>query len=463
MFSTTDLIVAAATRPGAGARAIVRLAGDGLDRVIAGLIDPNPPGFPNRGEPPRVVIGRLAASGMGREWGEFAVEVLWWPGPGGPIGGPLAEVQLPACSPLVADFIARACQRGCREARGGEFTLRAFLSGRMDLVQAEAVVAVSDARSPAELAAALDRMAGGAGRTLATVRDDLLDLLADIEAAIDFADEATPDAVPVGPVWQHVADRIAACDAAVGATRANLAARDAAAAELPLVVLAGPPNIGKSSLLNALVGRDAALVADERGTTRDWVEARLSDATGPRCLLVDLAGVDDAEADAAGRLESLAGEAASRARAVMARADVVIACRDAAEAVRSHTWHPDSIAVMTRCDLASSPLPAGVIATSSVTGTAIACLKAAILEAVASLARSGSPATLRLAIGCDAARAALTDAARSVQEALAGGFVDESLIASSLRRATDALADITGATIDTDLLDRIFARHCIGK
>jgi tRNA modification GTPase len=335
------------------------------------------------------------------------------------------------------------------------------LSGRLDLVQAEAVVAVTDARSPAELSAALDRMAGGSGQSLAAVRDDLIDLLADIEAAIDFADEATPDSVPVGPDWQRVAARLHACESAVAEVAAHVAGRNAAANDLPMVVFAGPPNIGKSSLVNALVGRDVALVADERGTTRDWIEARLHDDTGPRCLLVDVAGLDDAVPGLPP--DAIAADAMARARDAIARADVIIACRDATTHTSPDASPPGAIGVITRCDLVQAPLPADAIATSSRTGVGIDALKSGILEAVAPLTRRGSPATLRLAIGCQAASGALVEASRTVQAALEGHFVDESLVASHLRQAVDALADVTGATVDTDLLDRIFARHCIGK
>ncbi len=460
MFGSADLIVAPATGDGPAARAIVRLAGDGLEGLLAALVAAEPPGFAATGGRPRLVAARLAVDGLGREWGPLPVEILHWPGPGGPLGGPLAELQLPGSGPLVAAVVAEACRLGARLARGGEFTLRAFLAGRLDLLQAEAVVAVVDARSPAELALALDRLAGGAGEALAAARDELLDLVADIEAAIDFADETTPDAVPAGPAWDVVAARIARCEATVARVAADLGGRDAAAAELPLVVLAGPPNIGKSSLFNALVGREAAIVADETGTTRDWLEARLGDATGPQCILVDVAGLP-----AAGeRLVGIAAEAAARARDAITRADLVLACRDAAaDGGREPPAAQTAIEVLTRCDLAERLPAGGGIATSSRTGRGIAELRAAILAAVARLARGGSPATLRLAVGCQEARAALAEAAAAVAAATAGAFVDESLVAAHLRAAALALADVTGADLGPDLLDRIFARHCIGK
>jgi tRNA modification GTPase len=470
MLSTSDLIVAAATPPGPGARGIVRLAGDGLDAALAALVAAEPPGFAKPGEPGRLVTARLAG-GLARDWGPIPVEILHWPGPAGPVGGPLAEVQLPASAVLVADFVAAACRHGGRLARGGEFTLRAFLAGRLDLVQAETVLAVVDASSPAELSAALDRMAAGSGGGLAVARDQLLDLVADIEAGIDFADETTPDGVPAGPDWHDVAARIAACDAAIAAVAERLAGRDVAAAALPRVVLVGPPNIGKSSLFNAVVGRDAALVADERGTTRDWLEAPLGDAAGPRCVLVDLPGLDGgsgAGAGEAGTFDSVAAEAQARGWSETARADLVVVCRDVGcvgdaagpASGAAETGDTTRLHVTTRCDLA--PDSSG-LATSSLTGRGIAELRAAILAAVATLPPRQSPATTRLAVACGSARQSLAEAAAAVAGHATGGFGDESLVAADLRRAAAALADVTGAAIDVDLLDRIFARHCIGK
>jgi tRNA modification GTPase len=472
MLSTSDLIVAAATPVGPGARAIVRLAGDGLDEVLAALVDVESPGFAPPGGAGRLVTARLAGP-LARDWGPIPVEILHWPGPSGPVGGPLAEVQLPASSVLVAAVVAEACRHGGRLARGGEFTLRAFLAGRLDLVQAEAVLAVVDAASPAELSDALDRMAAGSGGGLAIAREQLLDLVADIEAGIDFADETAPDGVPAGPDWADVAARIAACDAALAAVAERLASRDVGSTALPRVVLVGPPNIGKSSLFNTLVGRDAALVADEQGTTRDWLEAPLGEETGPRCVLVDLPGLEAGVAGGAtqtgpGACDAVAAEAQARGRREAARAEVVVVCRDAGgvgdaagpAGMLAASGETTRIDVQTRCDLA--PAARG-LATSSVTGQGVAELRAAILCAVAAVAPRQSPATTRLAVACAAARRSLAAAAVAVARGAGGGFVDESLVAADLRRGAAALADVTGAAIDVDLLDRIFSRHCIGK
>jgi tRNA modification GTPase len=467
MGSAAELIVAPATLPGAGARAIVRLAGDGLAAVLAALVDLRDGAWPPAGGPARMAHGTLAASGLGRDWGPLDVMVLVWPGPGGPIGGPLAEIQLPASAPLVDAVVAEACRLGARLARGGEFTLRAFLTGRLDLVQAEAVLGVVDARSPQELAAALDRMAGGTGAALGRARDELVDLLADIEAAIDFADETTPDAVPAAPPWPAMVRRLDACAATVAAVAAGLARRDAAASDLPRVVLVGRPNIGKSSLFNALVGEAAALVADEPGTTRDWLEARL-EGDGRTFVLVDVAGVDDADAGADGPVDataSLAQAARGGAVAEAARADVLVVCRDVADAepVVTASDRPVRIDVVTRCDRAAAPTVGTAIPTSARAAVGIERLRAAIVAAVAALPDRGPAATVRVAVAARAAITAIAEARAAVEAAARGAAVDESIVAASVREAADAIADATGATIDRDLLDRIFARHCIGK
>jgi tRNA modification GTPase len=477
MWSVHELIVATATVRGSAARAIVRLSGAGLERLLGDLFAATGGGFVRQGEPPRLVAARLAASELTTEWGELPVEILHWPGPQGPTGGPLAEVQLPASGPLVDAVVATACRHGARLAIGGEFSLRAFLAGRLDLLQAEAVVAVVDAKTPAELSAALDSLAGGVGHTLQSLRETLLDLTADIEATIDFADEHTPDAVPVADAaaWAAIETRLVAAGEALDAVAVRLACRDAsAAADLPRVVLVGPPNIGKSSLFNALVGRDAALVADEAGTTRDWIAVRLdADPTEPACLLVDVAGIVDDVAGSVSRTEArgtIELAAAERARGEIARADVVVVCSDAATAsataVPSFPASAPRIDVLTRCDLAPPPRGsrmASACVTSSHAGTGIAALRLAILSAVAGLPGGRSPATLRMQVGVAAAREAVGAACAAAESARCGGPRDEAIVAGLLHQAVAAVGEVTGVELGNDLIDRVFSRHCIGK
>jgi len=453
----SELIVAPATVPGSGARAIVRLSGEGLARLLAELVEPTPrDAFASPGQP-RCVAARLSDE-LAAPWGPLAVDVLWWPGPAGPTGGPLAELQLPASAPLVDAIVAAACSHGARLARGGEFSLRAFLAGRIDLVQAEAVLAVVDARTPDELATALDRMAGGAGRRLHAVREALLDLLADIEAVIDFADEHSPDHVAAADAafWQAIDGRLAAATQSLDEVATYTAARDAAAGDLPRVVLVGRPNIGKSSLFNALAGDLAALVADEAGTTRDWIGARI-EASGTACLLVDLAGIDGA-----GTTGSVAAAAVAAAEAEVAGADVLVVCRDASapDDVPDVPLGRPRIDVLTRGDR-GSPLriDTAAILTSSHERLGIDDVRRAIIAAVQRLAPRGPAATLRMRVGVEEAREEIL---RSQASAGAAGR-DEALVAGHLGRAVVAIGTITGRDMGDDLLDRIFERHCIGK
>ena len=453
----SELIVAPATVPGSGAQAIVRLSGEGLAALLEHLVAPEPPDSFTAGGPPRCVAARLHPA-LAATWGPLEIDVLWWPGPAGPTGGPLAELQLPASGPLVDAIIAAACNRGARLARGGEFSLRSFLAGRIDLVQAEAVLAVVDARTPDELATALDRMAGGAGRRLYTVREALLDLLADIEAVIDFSDEHSPDHVAAADAvfWQAVDGRIAAALRTLDEVAAHVTARDAAAGDLPRVVLVGRPNIGKSSLFNALAGGAAALVADEAGTTRDWIAARL-DADGTAAVLVDLAGIDGGDP-----ASPVAAAAIRVAEAEVARADVLLVCRDASDpgAVLAIPAGRERIDVLTRCDLgAVGHARGGAILTSSHDGRGIDDVRRAIIAAVQRLEPRGPTATLRMRVGVEEARAAILRA--RVSAGAAGR--DEALVAGHLGRAVAAIGTITGRDMGDDLLDRIFERHCIGK
>jgi tRNA modification GTPase len=453
----SELIVAPASVAGSGARAIVRLSGEGLTRLLSELVVPEVDDAFVVPGPARCVAARLVGE-LAAVWGPLAVDVLWWPGPAGPTGGPLAELQLPASGPLVDAIIAAACGHGARLARGGEFSLRSFLAGRIDLVQAEAVLAVVDARTPDELATALDRMAGGAGRRLHAVREALLDLLADIEAVIDFSDEHSPDHVAAADAafWQAVDGRLATALRTLDEVAAHGTARDAAAGDLPRVVLVGRPNIGKSSLFNALAGGSAALVADEAGTTRDWIAARL-DAEGIAAVLVDLAGIDGGAA-----LGPVAAAAIRTAEAEVARADVLLVCRDACDPddVPEVSAGVERIDVLTRCDLgAVGSACAGAMLTSSHERLGIDDVRRAISAAVQRLEPRGPTATLRMRVGVEEARAEI----RRAQVSAGAAGRDEALVAGHLGRAVVAIGTITGRDMGDDLLDRIFERHCIGK
>ncbi len=476
MDSTTDLIVAPATAPQPAARSIVRLAGDGLSGVLRQLFlsaDGSPLQLPDLQQPAQLINVAFHPEALGSVWGKLPVAVLFWPGPAGPLGAPVAEVQLPGSAPLQAAFVQEACRLGARLARGGEFSLRSFLAGKIDLLQAEAVVAVIDARTPQELSQALDRMAGGVGRSVEDLREYLLDLVADIEAAIDFADDLAPDAVPVPDTTQDaITPKIQHVCRQLDRVTHQLAGRDSGGqGGLPRVVLAGAPNIGKSSLFNHLVGRDAALVENASGTTRDWIAGELRDTAGiVSCLLVDLAGIgglyESGDWLVAERDVSAAADRVAREE--IQRADVIVACHDSDSdplitVVDSTT--AECIHVITRADQQQAEKkmagPQEWILTSVKAGVGVEKLRQRILKIVSSLDRA-TPATIRLRAGLESARESLVQAEKSMT-GCDGLPSDEALLAVLLRHAIDALGEVTGAVVGTDILDRVFSRHCIGK
>ncbi len=461
MFGAPDeMIVAAATAAGSGLRAIVRIAGGETRAVISRLCEPCGDAWPDVGESPRCVPAVVIEPQLAEAYGRLPCEVLVWPGPGGPLGGPLAELQLPGAAPLVAAVVEAACRVGCRLAKGGEFSLRSFLAGRIDLLQAEAVLAVIDARSPEQLTAALDAAGGGIGQQLERLRDRLLDLLGDVEAVIDFGDEVA-EGQGAGAVEARLGVALDELLSELTVMAEFLRKRAATASSgLPRVVLSGPANVGKSSLFNALVGQAKALVADEPGTTRDWLEAEIE---GPQpFVLVDLAGFEDVD----DRRDAVA--AASRERA---RADLVIECWDAgqpepagAALTAAEDVKPRRILVATRCDLGDGAFKNGSLPrrlpTSSRSGEGLVQLRQAIDKQLGILAREGSPATMRMAVALAAAREAairgralLTDARQ----------LDEAIFAGELGSMLAALDEAIGRELGNDLLDRIFSRHCIGK
>jgi tRNA modification GTPase len=392
--------------------------------------------------------------------------MYFFAGPRSYTGQDIAEIHTVGSPPLVERLVADLLAAGARAARPGEFTMRAFLAGKKDLPQAEAVQAVIEAGTDADLRAALAQLAGGVSRPLDALRDDLLNLLADVEAALDFADE---DIEFVGAA--DALRRVGAAIDQLEAVRAQL--DDRAVSGRPVrVALVGLPNAGKSSLFNALTG-GAALVSATPGTTRDYLTAPLALA-GVAAELIDTAGWQTAT----GTIEE---QAQRLGREQSARADVIVWCDehgtfDAADAARLAATGAAVVKVRTKCDLASggrkppdcleavdSVKQSGglrpPLACSVVSPHGLDALRAALGDTAMSLAR---PA---LAPSQSRCRHHVLTALERLHEARAlvsAGDAPE-LLALALRGALDALGEMTGAVHTDDLLDRIFSRFCIGK
>jgi tRNA modification GTPase len=442
-----DTIVAVSSAPGAGARAIVRVSGPETLAVVAAVFQPNSGHAPGAR---RLVPGSLRLTGV---HSLLPATLYAFPGPRSYTGQDLAELHMIGSPPLVERLVADLLAAGARPAQPGEFTLRAFLSGKKDLPRAEAVHAVIEAGTDAELRTALAQLAGGVSEPLAVLRDDLLNLLADLEAALDFADE---DIEFVG-----TSETLRRVDAAARHLEALLGQLDDRTVSVrPVrVALVGLPNAGKSSLFNALAGGDA-LVSPVPGTTRDYLTREI-DLGGVRVELIDTAGWQDAA-------DTIEEQAQRLGRGAASAADVILWCDehgafDTRDEARLAATGADVLRVWTKCDLPGlprdqpahsghSPVPCSVP-----DGTAAIC--AALGEAVASRAR---PALAPSQSRCRHHVAACLDHLLATRDHVAAADPPE-LAAAALRAALDQLGELTGAVYTNDLLDRIFSRFCIGK
>ena len=380
----------------------------------------------------------------------------------------VAEVHTVGSPALVRMVLDALVAGGARIAEPGEFTRRAFLAGRIDLAQAEAVLAVIQARSAAELRAATRALGGHHSRHIHELADSLVGLRAQVEASIDFAEHDIE-------VFTHdgLLEAIGEALATVGSELAR-----ANSGSLPpegvRVALCGLPNAGKSSLFNALLARDRALVTDVPGTTRDAVAEPLT-LDGIRFHLYDTAGLTRAKA---GEADAIGIEAVARARGLIGGTHIALAVVDASrplgEAERE-LWAeidaPHRVLVLSKSDLAAAVSDeaaaalagqATVFRTSATTGEGVAELAAALVATVRAGHVDASPADLvwnaRHRQALRRAREALERARAAAADGLGAEFV-----AADLRDAHDALGTVTGQIVAEDILDLIFAQFCIGK
>ncbi|RMG42148.1 MAG: tRNA modification GTPase [Planctomycetota bacterium] len=283
-LTVDDTIAALASPPGAAVRGVIRVSGPQTRAIVRRLFQPDEPEQWNAARAARRLTGtvrcRLA------EDVRVPAAVYLWPTSRSFTGQPAAELHLCGAPVLFESVLEALYANGARPAQPGEFTLRAFLAGRIDLVQAEAVLGVIDADEPRQLQAALKQLAGGLSGELAAVRNDLLELLADIEAGLDFVEEDI-EFVSTEEIRTRLEDACARLDELLRRAQARLEYGGRFR-----VVLAGLPNAGKSTLFNALAGCDAALVSEREGTTTDYLTARL-EWNGVLLELVDTAGWED--------------------------------------------------------------------------------------------------------------------------------------------------------------------------
>jgi tRNA modification GTPase len=447
-----DTIAAIASPPGPAARGIVRLSGPNAHAIALAGFEPSGCAKPTSRRRASIRPGSLKVGGLRPL---LPVMMSIWPAPRTYTGQDVAEIHLVGSAPLCALVLSDCIARGARPAERGEFTLRAFLSGRIDLTQAEAVHAVIEARNQAQLDAALEQLAGGIADPITALRDRLLEEVAHLEANLDFTEEPDVDPVSRAALVQTLEESAAT----LSEIAAQLSERERTVLE-NRVVLAGPPNAGKSRLFNALLGRDRAIVSPIAGTTRDYL-CEECHCDGLVVLLVDAAGFAVPDGAVETQAQRLRAEQ-------LAQADLLLECRsvEGLDAFESRTAHQiDRLCVWTKADLA---VPDAAVAdgeamlmTSAVTGAGLPELRSAIARTLRSAEVSeGSVSSTGARCGGSLKRAAA--AIRSAAATIADQGGDE-LVAFELRLAIDELGSVIGAVVTDDILDLIFRRFCIGK
>jgi tRNA modification GTPase len=425
-----DTIFAVASGAGRAAIAVMRLSGPASGALLRGLCGRLPAAR-------RATLRRLRDA-AGAELDRALV--LWLPGPASYTGEDAAELHLHGGRAVVEGVADALVALGARPAEAGEFTRRAFLNDRMDLVEAEAVGDLVAAETSAQRRQALRQMDGALGTIYRGWAQRLRLLLAEQEALIDFPDEALPEETEA-----HALAELAALQGELAGHLAD-GRRGERLREGLVFAVTGPPNVGKSSLVNALAEREVAIVSELPGTTRDALETRIV-LGGVPVTLVDTAGLRETA-------DVIEAEGVRRALARAAEADFVLAVFAAGEVAPERA--DNVLPVANKLDL-SGVVPAGATGVSALTGVGLDQLRARLAEAARALTNSAGPPPLTRARH----RAALQDAAGHLSDAMDAGLAE--LRAEDLRLALRAIGRITGHVGVEDLLDTIFSQFCIGK
>lgn len=442
-MSGADTIFALSTARGRSAIAVIRVSGPRAGEALAALA-------PKTRPQPRVAILAKLRDPVTGEAIDDAL-ALWFPAPRSETGEDVVELQVHGGRAVIAGVLeALAGIPGLRPAEPGEFTKRAFLNGKVDLTAAEGLLDLVDAETAAQRRQALRQMEGGLAALYEDWRGRLVRALAHLEAEIDFADEDLPRNINDAAMTQlqHLRREIAA--------HLDDRRRGEVLREGLSVAILGAPNVGKSSLMNALTRRETAIVSSIAGTTRDIVEARL-DLGGFPILLADTAGLREV-AEGGDPIER---EGVRRALARAEQADLrllVFAAGSQPDASIAGLMGPDAILVANKSDLVANPADTrGALLVSAVTGQGLDALRARLLtEAEARMGGAVSPAITRARH-----RSALLECVASLERSQSA--TSPELVAEDVRLAARALGRITGRVEVEDLLDVIFREFCIGK
>ena len=453
MFATDDTIVAISTPPGLGGLGVIRLSGPDSSRIATALL--------NLAEPltaRHATFGHVHDPGSGRRIDQ--VIATWFAAPHSYTGEDVIELSGHGSPMLLATIVGAAVAHGARPAEPGEFTLRAYLNGRLDLPQAEAVADLVEAVTPLQARAAMDQLEGTLTAVVARIDASLFDLSARLEASLDFPDEGF-HFITREDAARELAEIRDALSALIIDGRAGRVIREGRT-----VVITGRPNAGKSSLFNALAGAPRAIVTEIPGTTRDLLTERV-DVNGLALTIVDTAGVREAR-------DEIEAEGVRRARQAQQIAALTLVIADGSEPLRDEdralieTIASRALVVQTKADLPrqwsidelgtrhekADPV-------SAMTGQGLGELREKIAAALLERDVLREPPAItnirHLTLAEDS-----RDAVERAMHALVTGATEE-LILVDLARAREYLEQVTGRRTPDDLLLHIFTRFCIGK
>jgi len=474
MFSPDDTIVALATPPGRGGLAVVRLSGPGARAIAERLIE-----GATTLEPRHATLVRLRSgepAGTGPLWPPGAIDeaiVTLFAAPASYTGDDVVEFSVHGSPVVVSELVDAAATAGARLAGRGEFTLRAFLNGRLDLTRAEAVRDLVDSTTPLQARMALDQLQGTLAERVGEIENTLFDLTARLEASGDFPEEGyrfiTPDETLLG-----IRSALSRMEALLADSKRGRLLREGIT-----VAIAGRPNVGKSTLFNRLTGVERAIVTEVPGTTRDLLTEAVT-LLGARVTLVDTAGMRTTK-------DPVEREGVARAEKAIAAADVVLVVLDSSTPLADDdrrllevTARRPRLVVVNKCDMAATwgrdelratgpdgrpavlPDDAAVLV-SAVTGDGIN-------ELIRSIARTvGVSGTGELPHISNIRQIELlgqsTETLRRTERAIsaAGEQCPEELVLADLRIAADFLQEVTGKRTTEDLLEAIFSTFCVGK
>ena len=461
MFSTEDTIVAIATPPGRGGIGIVRVSGPGAADAVRSVLSGRPALEPRRATLSAVVAPDDSAREVDR------VLATFFPGPHSYTGEDVVEISGHGNPVLLRQIVAAVVHRGARLAEPGEFTLRAFLNGRMDLVQAEAVGDLINAVTPLQARVAFDQLEGTVTKRIGEIDGALFDLVARLEASVDFPDEGYHfvDAAFVASETNGVTNRVA--DLLRDARRGRLVR------EGRQVVVLGKPNVGKSTLFNRLLDTPRAIVTAVPGTTRDLLTETL-ELDGIPVTLVDTAGIRHTR-------DAIEAEGVTRARGALDVAGLAVLVLDCSRPLDEEdhqlladTRSAERVVVINKIDLPATwteqdlvngyglaPESDRVVALSLLDDADVSRLRRTLADCVYAgepLRDTPAVSNLRHIELLERAHDALVRAAAAGEAA-----VPEELVLADLQDARAALEEITGKRTAEDLLQRIFERFCIGK